>query len=183
MPVLFLSTSGAGSPLNLALREMRMTMTRRMTLWLLATVSLSVQAQTIYRCTDANGGTLISNTRIDKNCKPIVTGPDSSLPAPKARPGAAGAAANPSPAGFPRVQEDAQKARDNDRRRILEQELASEQRNLEQAKKDLAEQEAVRFGDERNYQKVLDRLQPYKDRVAQHERNIQAIQKELGALR
>jgi septal ring factor EnvC (AmiA/AmiB activator) len=61
--------------------------------------------------------------------------------------------------------------------------MAGEQRNLEQAKKELAEQEAVRSGDEKNYQRVLDRLQPYKDRVSQHERNIQAIQKELGKLR
>ena len=44
---------------------------------------------------------------------------------------AAGAAANPTPAGFPKVQEDAQKARDTDRKRILEQELAGEQRSLD----------------------------------------------------
>ena len=55
--------------------------------------------------------------------------------------------------------------------------------NLEQAKKELAEQEAIRNGDERNFQKVLDRVQPYKDRVAQHERNIQQIQRELSNLR
>jgi len=30
---------------------------------------------------------------------------------------------------------------------------------------------------------VLERLQPYKDRVAQHERNIAAINKELGGLK
>jgi hypothetical protein len=42
------------------------------------------------------------------------------------------------------VQEDTQKARDGDRRHILEQELAGEQRSLEQAKKELAEQEALR---------------------------------------
>ncbi len=157
-------------------------MTRRLLL-IAAVVALPVHAQTIYKCVDANGGTLISNTKMDKNCRAIVSGPDSSLPPPKGKVGASGAAANPSPAGFPKVQEDAQKARDNDRKRILEQELANEQRSLEQAKKELAEQEAVRMGDERNYQKVLDRLQPYKDRVAQHERNIQAINKELGALR
>lgn len=148
---------------------------------MLATLTLPVMADTIYKCVDANGGTLISNTRVDKNCKPVVSGPDNALPA--ARPRAPSAAANPSPASFPKVQEDTQKSRDTDRRRILEQELAGEQRNLELAKKDLAEQEAVRNGDERNYQKVLDRVQPYKDRVAQHERNIQAIQKELSNLR
>jgi hypothetical protein len=41
----------------------------------------------------------------------------------------------------------------------------------------------VSTGDEKNYQKVVDRIQPYKDRVAQHERNIQAINKELSNLR
>ena len=131
-------------------------------------------AQTIYKCVDASGGTVIANSRIEKNCKAIVSGPENSLPAPKARP--AGAAANPSPAGFPRVGEDTQKSRDGDRRHILEQELAGEQRSLELAKKELAEQEAAKGG-------PSDRTAPYKDRVSQHERNIQAIQKELGNLK
>ena len=146
---------------------------------LLAILALPATAQTIYKCTDASGGTLISNTRIEKNCKAIVSGAESTLPAPKPRSGASGAAANPSPAGFPKVQEDTQKARDGDRRHILEQELAGEQRNLELARKELAEQEALRTaGDNRQ-----DRILPYKDRVGQHERNIQAIQKELSNLR
>lgn len=154
-------------------------MTRSTLATLLAILALPATAQTIYKCTDASGGTLISNTRIEKNCKAIVSGPESTLPAPKARPAASGAAANPSPAGFPKVQEDTQKARDGDRRHILEQELAGEQRNLEQARKELAEQEALRTaGDNRQ-----DRILPYKDRVGQHERNIQAIQKELSNLR
>ena len=156
-------------------------MTRLLSAMLFTSLALPVAAQTIYKCTDEHGGTLISNTKVNKNCKAVSSSPESSMPAPKARP--SGAAANPTPAGFPRVQEDAQKARDTDRQRILEQEMAGEQRNLEQAKKELAEQEAVRSGDEKNYQRVLDRLQPYKDRVSQHERNIQAIQKELGKLR
>ncbi len=141
---------------------------------LITAVALPVSAQTIYKCIDSNGGTLISNTRVDKNCKAIVSGPESSMPAPP-RAKSSGATANPSPAGFPRVQEDTQKARDGDRRHILEQELSGEQRSLEQARKDLSEQEALRGSAER--------LAPYKDRVAQHERNIQAIQKELGNLK
>ena len=43
--------------------------------------------------------------------------------------------------------------------------------------------EAIRTGDERNYQRVLDRLQPYKDKVALHERNIEALKKEIGNLK
>ena len=135
---------------------------------------LSASAQTIYKCIDANGSTTYSSSRLEKNCKVISSGPENAIPAPpKAK--QSGAAANPSPAGFPRVQEDTQKARDGDRRHILEQELASEQRNLEQAKKELAEQEATRG--------PSDHLVPYRERVGQHERNIQAIQKELGNLK
>ena len=149
-------------------------MTRSALALLITAVALPASAQTIYKCIEANGGTLISNTRVDKNCKAIISGPESSMPAPpKAK--AANATANPSPAGFPRVQEDTQKTRDGDRRHILEQELSGEQRSLEQARKDLSEQEALRGSP--------DRLAPYKDRVGQHERNIQAIQKEISNLR
>lgn len=138
-------------------------------------------ANTIYKCTDETGNTLISNTKVEKNCRPVVSSPDSSLPTPKPR--VASVSASPSPAGFPRVAEETQKARDNDRRRILEQELVAEQKNLEVARRDLADQEAVRSGEERNSPRGLDRLQPYKERVGQHERNIQAINKELAHLR
>ena len=148
-------------------------MTRCTLALLIAALPGAALAQTIYKCIDANGGTVIANARVEKNCKAISSGPENTLPAlPKAR--APGAAANPSPAGFPRVGEDTQKARDGDRRHILEQELAGEQRNLEQARKELAEQTALGSGE---------RAAPYRDRVAQHERNIQAINKELSNLR
>jgi hypothetical protein len=150
-----------------------MPMTRRPLALLIALLPLAASAQVIYKCTDASGGTVISNSRVEKNCKAIVSAPENAAP-PPAKP-RAGAAANPSPAGFPRVPEDAQKARDGDRRHILEQELSGEQRSLEQARKDLAEQEAARLPN--------DRLVAYRERVGQHERNIQAIQKELAAIR
>lgn len=154
-------------------------MTRRLAALLISTLALPASAQTIYKCVDSAGGTLISNSRVDKNCKAIVTGVENAMPALPAAvrvPRPAGAAANPTPAGFPKVEEGAQKARDNDRRHILEQEMAGEQRSLEQAKKDLAEQESQRGGS-------ADRLTPYRERVGQHERNIQAIQRELSSLR
>lgn len=151
-------------------------MTRNSFCLLFALLPVAAAAQTIYKCTDENGGTLISNAKVDKSCKAIAVGPETAMPAPKAR--VPGAAATPTPGGFPRVQEDAQKARDSDRRHILEQELGSEQRSLDQAKKDLAEQEASRAPGA-----SPERLAPYRDRVAQHERNIQAIQKELSNLR
>jgi len=151
-----------------------MTMTRKLLLLSLALAPMALSAQTIYKCTDTGGGVLISNSRVNKNCQAIVNEEHSAPAAPRA---ASRASANPTPAGFPRVQEDTQKARDSDRRLILEQELAGEQRKLEQARKELAEQEAVRGGNS------AERTAPYRDRVAVHERNLQAIQKELSGLR
>lgn len=153
-------------------------MTRIALALLIGAASFPVAAQTIYKCVDEQGGTLISTTRVNKDCKAVVGSPETAMPAP--RPRAAGAAANPTPATFPRVQEDTQKARDNDRKHILEQELAGEQRNLDQAKRELAEQESLRGPAGAG---GIDRTAPYRDRVAQHERNIAAIQKELGGLR
>lgn len=149
-------------------------MTRSTLALLLALLALPASAQTIYKCVDANGGILISNSRVNKNCRPVVTEPDGGSP----RPRAPAATSNPTPAGFPRVTEDVQKARDNDRRLILEQELTGEQRSLDLARKELTAQEAlITPGDK------ADRVAPYRDRVARHERNIEAIQRELNAMK
>ena len=84
---------------------------------------------------------------------------------------------------FPSVDRDTQRERDAERRRILEQELAAEQRRLVQARQELQEQESVRTGEERNYQRFLDRVQPYQEAVETHERNVQALQREINNLR
>ena len=86
------------------------------------------------------------------------------------------------PADFPRESaSDRATARDR-QREILEQELATEQAALAKAKQDLASQEAVRSGDERNYARVEERLQPFKDTVETHEKNIEALRRELNNL-
>ncbi len=40
----------------------------------------------------------------------------------------------------------------------------------------------MRSGDERNYARVEERLQPYKDSVETHEKNIEALRRELNNL-
>lgn len=143
-------------------------------------LSLPAAAE-IFKCTDAQGSVIYSNMQ-SRNCKRLNVEPPTGGHL-RSGAGSAASGASSSPSGFPRVDGPTQKARDDDRRRILEQEVAAEQKNLEQARRELAEQEAVRSGDERNYQRVLDRLQPFKDRVALHERNIEAIRKEISNLR
>lgn len=138
----------------------------------------------IYKCVGESGHVTYSNVD-KKGCKKMDLEPLSTIPggssAKPASPKSGGGVASPST--FPKVSDETQKKRDTDRRTILEQELSAEEKSLDEAKKELAEQEAERHGDERNYQRVLDRLQPYKDRVALHERNVDSLKRELGNLR
>ena len=99
--------------------------------------------------------------------------PITTVPAPKQ------AMRNATPGDFPRVDGDTQRGRDGDRRKILEQELATEQLNMDKARKSLAEGEAKRQGDEKSYQKS----QGLKDDVALHERNVEALKRELANLK
>lgn len=142
----------------------------------------------VYKCVDAEGGITYTNQKnAARGCKLLSQDqPVTAVAAPTSRPSgspAASASANPSPGNFPKVAPETQKSRDSLRRRTLEQELAAEQHNLETAQKQLAEQEATRNGNERNYEKVLERVQPYKDRVADHQRNIEALNKEIANLK
>ena len=147
--------------------------------------SFSAPAQgDTFKCTDANGRPTYTNIKEEikgKNCN-VVMREISVVPAPSP-PVARTASAKPSPEGFPKVDSGAQKNRDLARRKILEDELAEEQKSLEQAKGELTEQEQTRNGDERNYSKVLERLQKYKEQVVQHEKNLQALKKELGNIK
>jgi hypothetical protein len=153
---------------------------------LLFLVATSARADVMYQCVDESGHKSFSNIKSSAKgakCTAMDLGEPVSVPAAKA------AAKTPTPATFPKVDDNAQKARDNDRRRILDGELAAEQKNLEQAKKDLAEQETAVQPNERlqgggiNGGKVQQRVQPFKDKVALHERNVEAIQKEISKLR
>jgi len=132
-----------------------------------------------FKCMDANGRATYTNMKEEtkgKNCT-VVMREISVVPA---TPAPHAAAASPSPAGFPKVDPATQKNRDGARRRILEEELSGEEKALAQAKAELTEQEGIRTGDEKNYQRVLDRLQKYKDEVERHEKNVEALKKELS---
>ena len=135
-----------------------------------------------YKCVDANGRATYTNIKDEirgKNCT-LVMREISVVPA---MPAARGAAPTSSPSGFPKVNPATQKSRDEARRRILADELSGEEKALAQAKTELTQQESVRNGNERNYQRVLDRLQKYKDEVDRHEKNVAALRKELDSVK
>jgi len=131
----------------------------------------------IWECVDGSGNKRFTNIKSEAGgCRMLNVGPTNTVSAGKPQ-------AKASPPGFPKVDGDTQKQRDNDRRKILEQELASEQKLLEQARNELADQDSMRLGSERNYQRVLDRLEPYKKKVKLHEDNIASLRRELAGSR
>jgi Domain of unknown function (DUF4124) len=144
----------------------------------------SVVYAEIYECIEKDGNKLFTDnlkTAKAKGCKAMNLGPPNTVSAPATKAQSPGkSSATPTPSSFPRVDSDIQRQRDQDRRRILENELSSEQKLLDQARKELAEQEAVRLGSERNYQRVLDRLEPYKKKVKLHEDNIASLKREMS---
>ncbi len=134
----------------------------------------------IFKCRAENGQVTYTNDRrqAEKQKCELVTRQVNVAP-PLTRPQTAPS----SRAEFPReTPRESQSARER-QREILERELAAEQKALVQARQALAEQESVRSGDERNYARVLDRLQPFKESIENHEKNIQALQRELANLK
>jgi len=135
------------------------------------------QVETIWSCKDGAGRTHVTNLKEDtvgKECRIVQQQRVTVVPA--AKPGAK------SPAGFPRESVSDRAASKAKQRDTIERELNQEQGMLSDARKKLSEQEAVRGGDEKNYARVLERLKPYQDTVEVHEKNVEALKRELNNL-
>jgi Domain of unknown function (DUF4124) len=160
---------------------------RRLVVFLALALLQSVAWAETCKYLDSEGRVIYSNTPNSppKGATKVKCFEDPSpKPAPaNARNSDAKPTSSDSKAKLPRVSEDTQKSRDDERRRILEQEIADETKQLAQAKEQLASQEAVRSGNERNYERFLERVQPYRDAVATHERNLEAIRREIANLK
>lgn len=148
----------------------------------------TAQAQ-IYRCLDANGRPLYTDTKVGK-CQLIDTGyrspPAASAPIPAPR--ASSGAGSPSPAtstpsSFPRVDTGVQRERDGERREILGDELRIEERKLADLRKEFNNGEPERQGNERNYAKYQERVASMRDEIGRTERNIEALRREIGNIR
>jgi Domain of unknown function (DUF4124) len=132
------------------------------------------QLTEIFKCRDARGHWTYTNDRrqAEKEKCELVASQINVSPAQKARPS--------SPASFPRESSAERAAGKGRQREILQQELASEEAALTKARQALAEQEAVRSGDERNYARVEERLKPFKESVESHQKNIEALRREIA---
>jgi len=147
--------------------------------WLVIVLVFTAQVARaeMWKCVDPDGivPPRYTNVKSDaKGCKSLNLYPVNTAPATRAQ---------QKPANFPSVDSDTQKQRDAARRKILEQELAQEQQQLEDAKKQLAEQQDTRYGSEKNYARVEERLKPLEDQIKVHESNVESLRKEIANTR
>lgn len=123
-------------------------------------------SESMYRCKTASGSDAFFN------------GPPSSGAAPRS--GASGKG-TPAPAGFPKVDAQTQRTRDDMRRKVLTDELSAEEKLLAEARAQYANGAPTPLPEEQtNAAKYQERIARLRQSVLLHERNVEALRKELG---
>jgi len=152
----------------------------------LLSAPLSAYAQgEIYLCTDAEGRKTYQNTGAGKGCRRLDVQPLMTVPAPRlpSVPVRSAAAERVTPASFPRIDDETQRSRDSDRRRILEDELRIEEERLARLREEFNSGEPERRGDERNFARYQERVARLQDEILRSEGSIEALRRELAMLR
>ncbi|MET0382146.1 MAG: hypothetical protein ABW032_01860 [Burkholderiaceae bacterium] len=140
-----------------------------------APVPALAESSVYYQCPgNVFTNTITAKEADAKGCKSKEAQQPTTIPAPRARPVASqGVAAS-------RVEAQQQKDRDADARKILQDELAKAQAQLDLLNKEYNNGQPERQGDEKNYQKYLDRTAGLKASIARTEADIAAITRELA---
>ena len=99
------------------------------------------------------------------------------------RPNGAPATKGASTANFPRVDSNVQRERDDVRKRVLTEELATEVRMLVESEVAMANGAAPAAGESLTSPKYVERQARLRSTVENHNRNIQALNKEIQRLR
>jgi len=160
----------------------------------MATLALPAAAE-ICKYIDTEGNIHYSNVPPDKgfrrlSCTLGDDTPSKRPPAPPAstngngQPAARPASPATAPAGFPRVDPETQKGRDDVRRKVLGDELAAEEKLLTEARTAYADGAPAPLPEERSdAEKYRQRIARLRQSVVLHEKNIEAIRKELAVMR
>lgn len=152
---------------------------------LLLLVAGSLHAEGVYVCLQPNGSREYRNTGDIRGCKKLDLEGISMIPSAPDKAGSAlkdksAAVSDPS---FPRIDNQIQKRRDQDRMQILLEEVRSEEAKLASLKKEYQNGEPERLGSERNYAKYLERVALLKEEVQRTEKNIEALKREISNLK
>ncbi|UZN50724.1 DUF4124 domain-containing protein [Cupriavidus cauae] len=144
----------------------------------------------IYVCSGPKGVPEYRNGNGGKGCKRLDLPDVLTVPVTRqAARGGGGGGVNPAPidgataANFPRIDAATQRRRDGERRAVLEEELRSEQAKLATLRAQFNEGQPERQGDERNYQRYLDRTAALREDIARSEANAAALRRELANLK
>jgi hypothetical protein len=127
-----------------------------------------------YRCTTASGASAYFN---------VPDGNDERAPrrAPVGSSAPATPTSQPSAPGLPRVDAATQKGRDELRRKVLHDELATEEKLLLESRSAYANGAPPALADEqKDPQRYADRIAKLRQSVHLHERNVEALRRELG---
>lgn len=165
---------------------------------LMATGAAAQSPGTVYRCpgksTTADGRRIDEYTNNlspaqarDQGCRTIEGAPITVIqttPRPQSGPssGTGTAAGGASGGQGARVPSAEQRARDDDRRGILQSELRSTQQRLDALRQEYNHGEPERRGDERNYAKYQERVANLKASIERHESDLASIKRELDKL-
>ena len=145
---------------------------------LLALCAASVHAQQpVCKYIDAAGNIVFSNLPPEKGYRKL-----SCLGADEPRKSSSTGKSAPTPAGFPKVDAETQRTRDDMRRKVLTDELSAEEKLLADARKDYNSGAPTPLPEEQsNAAKYQERIARLRQSVLLHERNIEALKKELAS--
>jgi hypothetical protein len=150
---------------------------------LVAAPLAALASSDIFVCQDADGRKTYQNTGTGKGCTRLDVQPALTVPASRQQTARASTDMRPiAPANFPRVDTQTQKARDGDRRRILEDELGSEEAKLQALRTEYKNGAPERLASDRGnagYQERAARMQADLQRT---ENNITSLKRELALL-
>lgn len=140
----------------------------------------------VYRCpgppvlyTDA----LSAKEAQDKGCRTIEGAPITVLaPARRAAPPASGTVVSNARPNEVKVESQQQRGRDSERRSVLQAELRDAEGKLSELKAEYNNGTPERRGEERNYQKYLDRVAELKASIGRQEADIEALKREISKL-
>jgi hypothetical protein len=142
-------------------------------------IAMPAAQATICKYIDADGNTVYSNVPPARGLRKLSCeiADDTHKPGPGARPAA-------TPSTFPRVEPETQKTRDEKRRKLLDDELASEQKLLEDAREAYGSGAPAPLpGEQSDAEKYRQRIARLRQAVQVHERNVEALRKEIASMR
>jgi len=149
-----------------------------------ASAAEGVDSSVLYRCPGNDYRNTITAREAERlGCRKVEGAPVTVIQTTRPRAATAAPTTSAAAAGSGvRIDPVAQRARDTDARRILEGELKTEEGKLTAMEKDFNGGQPERRGDEKNFQKYLDRVAEMRAAIERKQVDIAALRREIQKL-